>query len=396
MFNDSGTVDELRDFDISPSVAEVPTSSQPMIIPRRAADRSALGLDLSSARAYQPGSGFVLDLVEPSSPDSAHFSPSTEIITFASPDVTQLELRFPGVHGARSRMSDDFESTHSHDLSPRQAVYGTPRTPVHETLPTRPTDDTDDIRLDVGPDPPRKASLLSKLKTIKTKVRSIFTGHNANVSSARSRADSMASELVSPNTPSYLVSLQLPRGMNNAASPASRGRSVDLESLQQPAFTLTDAPGSAPAPRATRFATVTPVSEPARRRSRRFSLQPSFLTRARSNSRATAQEASPNGTHLGVPDDEEATRMRHSALRPLGIGGGGTETLEAAEETPIRCEDASKLEAPFEERSASQQQTSVDREETARGRRRSTGLLGIESKGARKLRKRLSAVSAIR
>ncbi|KZV71312.1 hypothetical protein PENSPDRAFT_684714 [Peniophora sp. CONT] len=399
MLDDGGTVDELRDFDISPSVAEVHATSSSMIIPRRASYRSALGIDLSGARSYRPRSDFVLDLVEPSSPDSANFSPSTEIITFASPDVTQLELRFPGFHddGERPmRVEDDRESMHSHDTSPPHAVYGTPRTPVHETPHTpRITHDLDDTRLEASKsDPPRKASLFSKFKTIKTKVRQIFTGHNANVST-RSRADSMASELVSPNTPSYLVSLQLPRGLSNAASPASRGRSVDLESLQQPAFTLTDAPGSAPAPRGTRFATVTPVSEPTHRRSRRFSLQPSFFSRARSNSRATARQASPSGTHLGVPDDEEAARVRHSSLHPFNINADHAELLETPAGQTLQAEDSLKLDAPFEERSTPQRLT-VGRDETARERRRSTGVLGLDPRASRNIRKRLSAISTAR
>ena len=395
MFDDGGTAEELRDFDMSPSVGGVPTSSCPVIIPRRIADRSALGIDLSSARSYQPHPNFVLDLVEPSSPDSAHFSPSTEIITFASPDVTQLELRYPGYYNdteRRARSSDDLESIHSRDLSSRRVAHGTPGTPSRETR-MRPTHEADDIRLETMPDPPRKASIFSKFKTIKTKVRSIFTGHNANVST-RSRADSMASELVSPNTPSYLVSLQLPNGLSNAASPASQGPEDDLESLQQPAFTLTDAPGSAPAPRGTRFATVTPVTEvPTRRRSRRFSLQPIFFSRARSNSRTT--QTSPSATRLGVPDEEEAARRRHSALHPFGISVGHTDPLDAPNDVAFPAEEGTKLDAPFEQAAASHH-LDVGRDETARVRRRSTGVLGTELRAGRNIRKRLSAVSAIR
>ncbi|KAI0030668.1 hypothetical protein K488DRAFT_87574 [Vararia minispora EC-137] len=271
----------------------------------RRADRSALEIDVTRSHSgFAPSGGspvVVLDLVEPSSPDSAHFTPPTGLITFPSPQSSQLQLDFPRSDelGEDSQGELEFLSTTAEIRSRHLSVLG--------------DDIEDDIRLEslTMSTPHTRRNFLHKFKKIGSKVKRLFSGISLP---SRPHLGSTASELVSPSTPSYLVSLQLPQ--RQGTSPPSRGRvseDNDNDSVRLPAFTLTDVPQSAPRP--SRFATVTPVSQSARR-SRRFSM-PLMFGRTLSTPPAQTVPATSASMVQLVPSEDRI--VRRTILSPAAI-----------------------------------------------------------------------------
>jgi hypothetical protein len=256
-----------------PAFSQVPSTAfpvDPSIHIQRRADRFCdippLNIDIERARAQSPPGvppTVVLGLVEPSSPDLDHFSPLEGIFAFSSPASSQLRL---------DRHVED-DRTQEVNSPFAQAPFSDDRV----------DDDVDDIRLEslTTKGLSRRRSFIEQVKTVGFKVKRLFSSQKS------------APDLVSPRTPSYLCNLQLPQGPGVAA------QDDDLDSSQLPAFTLTDAPLTAP--RASRFTTITERPQLSGRRSRRFSLP--LLGRARSDIYTQTALALPaSAVHLPVAD----------------------------------------------------------------------------------------------
>ncbi|KAI0318977.1 hypothetical protein OF83DRAFT_1170610 [Amylostereum chailletii] len=229
----------------------------------------------------------VLDFSEPHSPDSAHFSPpTTELISFASPASSQFQLSLPQSlsdaslpltvhrsvsHGTLqdSRPQPSAMNAASMLTSPLEAC-GRPNPDLVGQGRSEPTLHT-------------KRSFLGTVKKMGSRVKHLFKPVGP---STRPRLNSV----VSPTTPSHLINVSF--APVQTASPVSRGQSEEHDSLQLPAFTLTDAPTTPPRPSPSEGS---PPSRP-HPRSRRFSMPLSLLGRTRQPS-SSLRPVTPSPTH---------------------------------------------------------------------------------------------------
>ncbi|KAI0257540.1 hypothetical protein BJV78DRAFT_44131 [Lactifluus subvellereus] len=166
----------------------------------------------------------ILDLPEPRSPDSAHFSPANGSISFRSPASSQLRLSLSNnCPGARSTESiatylPSPSSPHSPDAehAARQDEESSPNPSGEESTNPCPRSDPQEHSQHAAKVPIGKRTFLNRVKRIGGRVRKLF---KARVVETKTRRNSV-SPLVSPRKLPIPVSVRLPAAVPD--SPTSR------------------------------------------------------------------------------------------------------------------------------------------------------------------------------
>ncbi|KAH9968948.1 hypothetical protein BC827DRAFT_1263407 [Russula dissimulans] len=167
----------------------------------------------------------ILDLREPHSPDSAHFSPPDDSATFASPSPSQLDLsldnNYPGAQSVESvatyLASPGSPSAPDAELGVLRDEEGRPDLPGEEMANLRLQGDQQQERSPhAGKVSLSNRTFLNKVKRFGGRVRKLF---KARAVETKPRRNSVPS-LVSPHRPLHAVSVHLPPSMPE--SPRSR------------------------------------------------------------------------------------------------------------------------------------------------------------------------------
>jgi hypothetical protein len=166
----------------------------------------------------------LLDLREPRTPDSAHFSPANNSISLTSPASSQRRLSLSNnCPGARSTESiatylPSPSSSHTPDaeLTTRQDEESRPNLSGEETTNLCSRSDPQEHSQHVAKIPMGKRTFLNRVKRIGGRVRKLF---KARVVEAKPRRNSVSS-LVTPRKPPLPVSVRLPAAVPE--SPTNR------------------------------------------------------------------------------------------------------------------------------------------------------------------------------
>ncbi|KAI0004314.1 hypothetical protein BJV74DRAFT_441224 [Russula compacta] len=200
----------------------------------------------------------ILDLREPHSPDSAHFSPPDDSISFPSPSSSQLQLSLsnncPGTRSVESvatylpspsspNAPDDERGARQEDESRSEEDIISPysQADLHENS-------LHAAKITVG-----KRTFLSRVKRFGGRVRKLFKPRVAETKPWRNSVSS----LVSPRKPSILVNVRLPAAVPE--SPTSRQglpRRFSLQSLLHPRLPSGSAESSSRATTGNRLSTI--------------------------------------------------------------------------------------------------------------------------------------------
>ncbi|KAI0067679.1 hypothetical protein BV25DRAFT_849048 [Artomyces pyxidatus] len=245
-----------------------------LLIPTSSSLQLATPDSFGTTNSSYGGSPFVvLQLSEPHSPDSAHFSPVHDLISFASPSSSQFQLSLP--------------QTPSNGVSTESVVTYLP-------LPQSPPDDRNtefeqvhnghgsnrlpseaaDAGRDVVPNgyqtrEPRltKRNFLGKIKRFGGRIKILLKGGSQ---SARAQ-ERVTSALVAPRTPAHLVNVFLPH--SPSSSPASRDELRRTSEGHVPPQVTSHGPPPLPGS----------SIDPGRTQARRFSLPSLFPSRPTHN-----------------------------------------------------------------------------------------------------------------
>ena len=179
----------------------------------------------------------VLDLREPHSPDSAHFSPPHDASSFASPSSSHLQLSLsnncPGTQSVESvatylpsptspdaeRGGREDEERRPDQCDGREDEESRPDSPGEERTNSWSFGDRHEHSPHVAKISVDKRTFLSRVKRFGGRVRKLFKPRIIETKPRRGRRGSVSS-LVSPSKPQFTVSVRLPSGVPE--SPRSR------------------------------------------------------------------------------------------------------------------------------------------------------------------------------
>lgn len=265
----------------------------------------------------------ILDFGEPHSPDSAHFSPPRDPISFASPSPSEFNVSLSRNHLHQDHVGTTpsvdsavtFLPLPSHSASRETGVGSTTLDPA-ENCHSRASEDGRTTRgNDVASKGDPKAAtlkrgLLKRVKTFGGRIRTLF---KSGKPTSRHR-ESVTPTLISPNTPSHPVSVALPSLL--PSSPGSQITRTSLshggdETLEPSANVLPDMSHRS------RQATPTlPARAPNMRTNRRFSLPSLFVARQSVADPSTIPPLPPLPVIAPTPERTPTGSRRASSLVP--------------------------------------------------------------------------------
>ncbi|KAI0043209.1 hypothetical protein FA95DRAFT_1563561 [Auriscalpium vulgare] len=296
---------------------------------------SSTNFSSSDAAASEHGSESPINLFnlsEPHSPDSAHFSPVHEIISFASPSSSQFQLSLPQTPSGGGASTDSVvtylqlpdgspplptsasaaaTNGHVQCSAPRQEVYED-RSEFRET-----TQPIEHIAVDTRP---VKRSLLGKVKRWGGRIKGIFKAGSQPASA--SNTASVAATLVSPHATTPVV----PVFLRPAESPSPNSHDARRSQTPPPAIvSFPPSPSRLPPPPRPH----SPAANP-QRQSRRFSLPTVFFSRRMASASPLVPARAPSplvvvGSHTidaDESDNEPDPEMNEEAMMVNWSGGG--------------------------------------------------------------------------
>jgi hypothetical protein len=214
----------------------------------------------------------ILDLREPHSPDTAHFSPPDDSISFPSPSSSHFRLSLSNnCSGARSAESvATFLPSPSRPSTPdgergafQEEVEGRPDPLAEEISNLCLQGDQEDHSLHAAKTPVGKRTFLSRVKRLGGRVRKLFKPRVAETKLRRTGVS-----LKSPRKPSLPVSVRLPAAVPE--SPSSRQgsdarhiipRRFSLQSLLHPRLPLGSFDSSSRVHASNRLSTIVSAQE---------------------------------------------------------------------------------------------------------------------------------------
>lgn len=190
----------------------------------------------------QTDSPVVLDLREPRSPDSAHFSPPDDASSFSSPSSSRIRLSVsnncPGTQSVESvatyHPSLSSTSTPDAELGERQDEEGHPDPPVEETTNLGSNVDRQEHSPAAANVSDDKRTFLRRVRRFGGRVKKLFKPRMVETKPRRSSVSSR----MSPRKPPLTVSVRLPiaepespRSRQNLEVPSILPRRFSLQSL---------------------------------------------------------------------------------------------------------------------------------------------------------------------
>ena len=234
-------VPELPSLSSSLSTAESTVTSRSPTPPEQPASPVE---EQPTCMPLQTDSPVVLDLREPRSPDSAHFSPPDDASSFSSPSSSRIRLSIsnncPGTQSVESIAT--YLPSLSRPSTPDgegQDEESHPDPPVEETANPGSNVDRQEHSPAAANVSVDKRTFLSKVKRFGGRVRKLF---KPRVVETKPRRDSVSS-LVSPRKPPLTVNVRLPtaepespRSRQNLEVPSILPRRFSLQSLLHARF----------------------------------------------------------------------------------------------------------------------------------------------------------------